>query len=467
MIKRIIIVSTVLALVGLMVGCSEFLSGPESTTNPNIAAEVSVNELIVAIQANAYGELYGVMDFFAMMWVQQMAGVSQHYEGYDRFNVTPDQFTDMWWAVYGGGGLIDMKIVQEEALTEGKYTYVAIAKMWEAIMISTAADLWGDIPYSEAAQPGVIDEPKYDRQMDVHDAMLNLIDEAIADFNTGQAFFDGSYDFTYGGDKDKWIAAAHTLKARILLNGAEVNNGNYALALAEAQQGIGSDADNWKCRYSTSVGEEAMWWQFNAFRFGYVMAGDYMVELLKTDNDPRLPVYFGLDQAGGYSGSKSGESNADACWLNMETFGAKDWNADIVSWFENQFIIAECQYATGDEAGALATLNDVIQPGLEAKWGLDANSLPRYGPIGIDILESIMVEKYKAMFLNLQVWSDWRRTAFPAFDYVYGDRRIPRRFLYSDDEFNTNPNIPDYTDPLYERVQNDPGDPSYATSAGL
>ena len=50
MIKRIIIVSTVLALVGLMVGCSEFLSGPESTTNPNIAAEVSVNELIVAIR---------------------------------------------------------------------------------------------------------------------------------------------------------------------------------------------------------------------------------------------------------------------------------------------------------------------------------------------------------------------------------------------------------------------------------
>ena len=465
MIKRVFVISTVLALVGLMVGCSDFLTGPESTTDPNIASDVSVNELIVAIQSNAYGELYGVVDFFVMMWMQQMAGVAQHYEGYDRFNVTPDVFDDLWWAFYGGGALIDMKILQKKALAEEKYTHVGIAKMWEALMMSTAADVWGDIPYSQAAQPAVYKEPVYDNQSDVHNAILELIDSAIQDFNTGQAFFDGSFDFTYEGDKDKWIAAAHTLKARILLNWAEVNQGNYALALAEAQQGIASDADNWKARYSTAVGEEAMWWQFEAYRFGYIRAGNYLVELLKAHNDPRLPIYFGKDAADSYSGSKSGESNGNACWLNMETFGAKDWNADIVSWFENQFIIAECQYATGDEAGALATLNDVIQSGLEAKWGLDANSLPRYtGLTGVDLLEAIMLEKYKAMFLNIQVWSDWRRTAFPIFDYVYEQdlgRRVPRRFLYAEDEFNTNPNMPNYADPLYQRVENDPGNPSY------
>ncbi|RME00404.1 MAG: hypothetical protein D6814_03570, partial [Calditrichaeota bacterium] len=138
----------------------------------------------------------------------------------------------------------------------------------------------------------------------------------------------------------------------------------------------------------------------------------------------------------------------------------RDWDLDLVTWYENQFIIAECQYALGKEADALNTLNNVIQPGLEAKWGLAANSLPRYSNLsGVDLLEAIMMEKYKALFLNLQIWSDWKRTAFPILPETALGRRIPRRMLYPQDEINTNPNVK----PLgwYARTENDPGNPSY------
>lgn len=442
-------------------GCSDFLSGPKLDEDPNRAVNVPLENLFVGVQVSMYGVMEAHLNRTVMMWMQQMAGVAQHYTGYDIYNQTPVQFADQWFDIYGGGGLVDMRFIEKKGTQQGRRTLVGITKMWEALVMSTAADLWGDVPYSEAANPD-IPFPKYDKQSEVHNAVLKLIDSAIEDLTVGQPFFDGKWDFTFGGDKDKWIAAAHTLKARILLNWAEVDPSNYQKALAEAQLGIKDESGNWETRHSDIAGEESIWWQFEARRFGYVRAGNYLVELLKKHNDPRLQIYFAPDAQGNYIGSKPGEFYGDASALNPNTYGAKDWDMELVTWYENQFIIAECLYNLGDEAGARDVLNNVIQPGIEEKWGLPANSLPRYPNLtGVDLLEAIMLEKYKALFLNMQIWSDWRRTAFPIFEHVPEGKRIPRRLLYSADELNTNPNTPRYDDPLYHRVENDPGNPSY------
>ncbi len=460
MMKRIFQIGLVFSLVVSLVGCGDFLSGPNLDTDPNRAVEVPVENLLVGMQVNSYGVMGNHCNRTVMMWMQQMAGVAQHYTGYDIYNQTPREFDAEWFDFYGGGGLRDMRVIQAEALSEGKRTIVAITKMWEALTMSTVADLWGDVPYAEAINPNN-KTPRYDKQLAVHSAILQLIDSAIEDINAGQSFFDGQFDFTYAGNKAKWIAAANTLKARILLNWAEVDRGKYAQALAAAQLGIGKDADNWKTRHSDTVGEEATWWQFEAFRFGYVRAGKFMIDLLTADNDPRLKVYFAPDRTGKYVGSAPGQFNGDAVPLNPQTFGAKSWNTDLVSWFENQFIMAECEHATGKTAEALNRLNTVIQPGLEAKWGLAAGSLPRYtGLTGADALKAIMVEKYKAMFLNMQIWSDWRRTAYPVFTQTTPDKRpVPRRLLYSEDELNVNPNARFLGFDV--RVENDPGNPPH------
>ncbi len=460
MFKKIFMLTVIFSLAGFM-SCGNFLTGPNLDNDPNRATEVPTDNLFVGMQVSAYTVLEGHLNRTVTMYMQQMAGVAQHYEGYDVYNQLPTQFGGAWLDVYGGGGLVDMRKVEKNASDGGQRVLLGITKMWEALIMSTAADLWGDIPYSQAINSDY-PKPKYDKQSDVHDAILNLIDGAIADLQAGQTKDINKYDFTFHGDVTKWIAAAHTLKARILLNWAEVKQGNYALAMAEAQQGIASDADNWKALHSDINGEESVWWQFNSVRFGYVKAGNYLVELLKTQNDPRLQVYFGTDPDGNYSGSKPGELNGSVSFLNENTFGAKSYGLEFVSWYENQFIIAECQYATGDENGARNTVNDVIQPGLEAKWGLAANSLPRIpdAATGVDLLAAIMLEKYKAMFLNIQIFSDWRRTAFPIFPITALGKRIPRRMLYSDDELNTNSgNVTNLG--WYTRVENDPGNPTY------
>ena len=116
----------------------------------------------------------------------------------------------------------------------------------------------------------------------------------------------------------------------------------------------------------------------------------------------------------------------------------------------------------GDENSALSTLNSILDD-LETKWqAVDATcTLPRYEDIiGNDILKVIMNEKYKAMFLNIQTWSDWRRTGYPDFIDVSGESTscsggTPRRLLYPEKEKSTNPNCP-VDDSIYDRVQNDP-----------
>ncbi len=60
-------------------------------------------------------------------------------------------------------------------------------------------------------------------------------------------------------------------------------------------------------------------------------------------------------------------------------------------------------------------------------------------------LASIMTEKYIALFQNVEVWSDYKRTCLPALVPVQTaifNNQIPGRFFYGRSEENTNPNTP-------------------------
>lgn len=458
--KKLLIFSVVISLAGLMVNCEGFLTGGILTEDPGRVTDVPLLEQLVNTQSVTYGFIEGDIGIFAVMWMQQLAGVQHQYTSYEVYSLSSEDFGAMWQQVYQEGGLIDMDEIAERAADEGLRTVAGIAKMHEALVIATAADVWGDMPYSQAAQPLDYPEPEYDAQSVVHNAVLDLLDEAILDFTAGQEYFDGSYDFAFGGDADKWIAAAHTLKARILLNWAEVNSGNYALALAEAQDGIGSTADNWQATHNSATGEQNIFYQFKHEERFYVRCGAQIVNMLQDDNDPRLQVYFDTTTAGItgiYRGSEHNEKYEGASWLNEETIGGAASSYDLLTWEENQFIKAECQQHAGQDAAALATLNATLA-GIEDRWVdyLGGVSIPTYsGLTGTALLEAIMHEKYKALFLNPQVWNDWKRTEYPVLTLAAGYTEAPRRFLYPDDEENTNDNFPGVKG-LFARNENDP-----------
>ncbi|MCA9735832.1 SusD/RagB family nutrient-binding outer membrane lipoprotein [candidate division KSB1 bacterium] len=453
--KKLLSLVLILLLAGFMVGCDKFLEGGILDSDPNRATDAPLLSLLASTQMVTNGFVEGDIGIFASLWMQHVAGVQQQYNSFEVYEITAEQFDGAWGQVYMEGGLIDMNEIEARATENKLRTVAGIAKMCEALVVATAADVWGDMPYAQAAQPSKYPAPKYDKQSAVHDAVLALIDEAIADFVAGQEYFDGSYDFAFGGDVGKWIEAAHTLKARILLNWAKAKPGNYALALAEAQQGISSTDGNWQAYHSVAVGEENLFVQFKR-DYGYIRVAANIVEMFKANNDPRLGFYFEPNSAGEYVGSANAEYNESAIWMNPETFGNAAWHYDMVTWEENQFIIAECQYNSSNEGGALTTLNATLT-GIETRWAdyLGGVSIPKYtGISGNDVLKAIMNEKYKALFLNPQIWTDWKRTGYPELTTA-GNREVPRRFLYPADEANTNTNFPGVLG-LYHRNENDP-----------
>ena len=73
----------------------------------------------------------------------------------------------------------DVRSIESSAAADGDNVYLGVAEVLEAIQIGWGADIWGDIPYSDAA--GANTTPKYDSQLAVYDALQTLLDKAITD----------------------------------------------------------------------------------------------------------------------------------------------------------------------------------------------------------------------------------------------------------------------------------------------
>ncbi len=433
-----------------VIGCGDFITGSKVEDDPNRATEVSADLMFNSIQISGFFMQEGHLARTAAIWTQQMAGTDLQFRSLGTFSFTEADHDGEMNDVYVGGGLIDIRRIIAKNEEQGNRVYAGIAKVWEALSVGTAASIWGDLPYSEAL--GDVAEPRLDEQWDIYNTLQSLLDAAIADLESDAGSLPPN-DLVYGGDNQLWIEAAHSLKARLYMHWAEVDAGNYDRALQQAQLGISSSSGDFKSYHTTVEVEANTWYQFQRERDSYQRAGKFMVDLLQSRDDPRLALYFGTDASGDYSGVDPGDGNTDVSNLSAG-FLSPDASSDILTWEETQLIWAECAYKTGDEATALEKLNEVRR-GLEMRWSLDDGSLGvASGLSGEALINAIMEEKYIALFLNIEVWNDWKRTNRPA---LANTSNIPRRLYYSEDERNANSNIPVPSDQP-ARNDNDPGD---------
>ena len=446
-------------LASFTAGCKgDFLSGPKLTTDPNKQQVTRTpDQFFVPIQANTWFLNEGQLARVAAIWHQQMAGVQRQFSSVDIYSQGEADLPTEWTSFYTGGGLIDARKLQVQVAALGDRRYLGIAKIYEAWLIGTAADVWGDIPYSEAVAG--IATPKLDKQMDIFAAIETLLASAITDLNAGVGAgpcpsTTSCADLVYGPfatcnvacQTSKWIGFAHTLKARYYLHQAEVTPANYALALAEAQLGI-KQGNDYVAFHSTLPAESNQWYQFQVVdRSGYMLAGEALVDTLKNrGNDPRLAEYYALNGAGLYVGSKPGE-NLDGIASDLSDVRlAPDFRQPLVTWRENQLIIAEAASKTGADATALTALNAE-----RADVGL--SDLVLVGPA---LYAAIMTEKWIEDFQKVEVFQDYNRSCFPKLIPAPGASAIPGRFIYPDVERNSNPNIP-VPSAQPPRNQNDP-----------
>lgn len=406
--------------------CSDWLTNPEAANNPNTPTTADISQLFVGAQTGVTIQYTSDLARTACIWVQQCAGTERQYQELGQYQYGEDAYNANFAQIYTGGGLIDIRRMQALADSSGDQVYAGIGRVLEALQIGLAADIWGDIPYSEAVSS--VATPKLDPQEQVYQGVQAKLDTAITQLTSGTGNGPGSIDLFYGGDATKWTRLAHTLKARYYLHTAERNgNAAYTSALAEAQMGL-QKGDDFLGIAGENPQSQNAWYQFTVIaRSGYMFAGANLVNLLKSRSDPRLQKYFTPNDAGQFLGANPGDQTADFSGFTVSnTPGARQ---PLVTWAENQLIISESAFRTGNTALALTALNAERQ---------DAG----LAPLGSVTLNDILTEKYIVTFQNTEAWSDYKRTCFPALTPASGSSAIPGRLLYAVGERSSNPNIP-------------------------
>jgi starch-binding outer membrane protein, SusD/RagB family len=443
-------------LVTSMAGCGDFLTGPGLTTDPNAPSVATRDQLLVSVQLRQFVLQTGAIPRAFGMWTQQFAGVGNQTVSWDQYQLTEADIQS-WPNIYGGGGLIDIRSIQTEAAAAGDRAYLGVARVWEAFTIGTAASIWGDIPYSEAVDPAIT-KPVLDSQASVYAAIQGVLDAAIGDLQAGTASGALRFnDLVYEGDLTRWAQAANTLKARYYIHWAQVQaspeantacGGNCAQrALAAASAGISAPANNFRTLHTSAGAHENIWFQWERERSNQLRAGRFFVELMRTRNDPRLTEYF-APVGGQVVGGAPATPGAGLSWLSA-TRGANNFRQPLITYQENQLIMAEANYRLGNMGPALTNLNNSRQA---------SGLAPLSGLTGPALFNEIMIEKYIALFQNIEVWNDYKRTcALQAYGFTQvGTRRVPGRFYYASAERTNNPNIPLPANQK-QRNDNDPG----------
>jgi hypothetical protein len=455
-------------LAGSLAACSDFISGAGGNTN--LLPDASAAQLFTGIQVNTFFWNENQISRITAMWLNQAAGTDRQFSLIDQYVYDEEDADGEMSSLYGATGLRDIRIAEAKTDSVGFQTFNAVLKIHEAFLFGEAASIFGDLPYSTALDPANL--ATLDKQEAVYAAVQTLLSQAITQMvpaaQAAEAGQLSARDLNFGGNQARWRAVAHSLKARFYMHwveaqaagGAAATAANTACggncltkALAEAQLGIQTSAGNWRDIRTATATETNLWYQFNSDRSGYISGGKLLIDMLKANSDPRLPLYFTVSSNGTYRGSPPGTIAGDpgqaSSQINTTATGYADAGADlpIITCAETYFIVAEAQYRLGNEAAA----NTALQSGIachETQLGLATNSIPRPAALtGAALLAEIIRQKYIVLYLNMEAFNDYKRTCLPSLTTVKAGTNIanvhvPGRLYYSQTERLANSNIP-------------------------
>ena len=440
-IKKPILAVQILAL--LFVSCDAWIDH-SINIDPDSPSDVPMNVLLPTVQQTiGYNLLGNDAVRNTNIWMQQFDGVDRQSYTTGRYQMNAGDTGNLWSSIYSED-LVNAKIIIDKAGTEGSESpnYAGVAKVLTAATLGMTSDLFGDIPYSDALQGSANLTPVYDSQESIYNSIFSLLDDAVVDLNSTSNAFDLAGDVCYDGVASKWKKAAYSIKARHLLQLSEVNgDAAYTDALAAAAQGFTSNADDLKVPFDTNDNNPI--YQFMAQRTDIRM-GSTFVDMLKADDDPRLPFYAAKDADGNYTGSIINSQNANASEPGDYVAG-ETAPTYIMTYAELKFIEAECKFMLG-QSGAQAAYEAAVAASVLRVTGsanqawLDANI--NGDPV---TLEKIMTQKYINSFGTNQAWADYRRTGYPdltiAPDAIIP--QIPTHYPYPQSELDYNTdNVP-------------------------
>jgi hypothetical protein len=251
---------------------------------------------------------------FADHFCQYFANTKPGFSS-DRYVLVGGWLNTAWSAFYINirANLDDVLEATDPQKNPGFETWHALAQIWRVILYERIANYWGPIPYFQAEYSAT--NVPYDSEQDIYTSFFSTLDAALEILNAhqgGNAF--GANDQIYGGEIDRWIIFANTLRLRIAMRISEVEP---ALARTEAEKAVAagvmtSNADD-AIFQTTANSPNYMNYmvQWDEFRMSATMES-----VLKGYEDPRMEHFFSPSvEDGAYRGLRNGYSIVD---LNKE-----------------------------------------------------------------------------------------------------------------------------------------------------
>ena len=342
---------------------------------------------------------------------------------------------------------------------------LAQCKIMKAFAYSQTSLLWGDIPFADAAK-GTVDLPKFDKQVDVLNGTIALLDEAIAQIDPASKGIIAPNDLYYGGDMTKWRKFANSLKLRILFSmvDADPSKGTTIGQLVTAGNMIASTTDAMQFQYYNQPGRQNPRYSFTAIFRGGVQSDWYcsnvVYNLLASLNDPRIPYFYQVGPgaaANEYVALNTVENYTPKSSLVNMNLLKPDLPEVSFSYSEQLLLEAEAiarGFATGGfdlatqrmRAGVRASLVSFGVPSTQSDTY--ANQLPALTAANYKTV--LAQQQYLDLFMRpVEGWVQNRRSGaigqeIPAMTTPAGApvAGLVRRLLYRSEEINSNPNTP-------------------------
>ncbi len=419
------IIGSLMIVTFLLVSCDDWID-TEINIDPDNPKDVSLGVLLPAIEGSL-GYYYGGIDVVGIqsVWMQQLTGQDRQFVAINNYNIRQSDPNNLWNSMYQGV-MMDIQQYMNKASDPEKpeKNALGVGKVLMAISLSLVTDAWGDVPYSEALLGDDNLTPSFDSQESLYAEIDNLLTEAISDLQSDDNTAGITNDYIYGGNPALWMKAAYTLRARYAMRLTKVKNVDFSKVISDIDNGITELSQDMEQPYdeSSSAGYNPLY-QFIEQRSGYIAANAFYDGLM--EGDPRDGIQ---------SWSAEGYWSRQGSPVHFTGVG------------EALFLKAEAEYRRGQETASQVALVDAVKSSMN-KYLADPSSADDFIAeleaeieliSGDDLLEKIIVEKYKHMFAHAEPFNDWRRTGHPELTPVAGNS-IPRRYPYAQDEVNYNP----------------------------
>lgn len=444
----------ILLLATALLSCESYVTGIDEQ-DPTRVTDASLQQVYIGMEVEFAGTMEGTAARLAGLWSGYFTGTDRQYIDLANYNVTAGNFDDPWGNMYTFT-MAQVRIVQEKATALSNTNALGAAQVIEAYVMGNAAALWGDVPYRQAIQHETYVNPVYDPQTQVLDDAITLLNSAIVNLTANTGNFPG--ELLGATTSAKWIAVANSLKARYLMYKKD-----YAGAAAAAALGVTTPADHLRILHGTSNGiDRNIYYDFMVRqRVGYMSGNNFLINMManranaNTNDLARRSVYYTGTAPNTATGGYFATNATFPLMTSWETLLTR---AEAEATVSNSISTAALNALNAHRAIMRATYptgtyTDYTVADFDATTGMENNGSD--GAIVTPLqafIREVRQEKYISLYGQMEVFNEIRRTNNPFNLAPVVGATLPQRFLYSQNEVNSNTSAPDPIPALSEKT---------------